>query len=152
MANSESEDVLSILRGVLALGRRLRAERPQGNVTVAGVTILGTLRRLGVIPAVRLAAEERLQPQSLTRLLASLEQEGLIVRLRGTQDRREMQVGITEAGIELLKSEVRIRRSWLEEAMSTALTEEEREQLGAASTVMFKLASYRPATGAPVQQ
>jgi DNA-binding MarR family transcriptional regulator len=142
MANNESEGVLTILRAVLALGRRLRAERPPGSITVAGVTILGTLKRLGVISAVRLAAEERLQPQSLTRLLANLEEEGLIVRLRGKVDRREMQVGITQSGLELLKSELRLRRAWLETAISAALTPEEREQLVTASRVMFKLALH----------
>jgi DNA-binding MarR family transcriptional regulator len=141
MASSPSEEVLSILRGVLALTRRLRAERPPGTITVAGVSILGTLRRLGVIPAVRLAAEERLQPQSLTRLLASLEDHGLVQRSRGIADRRQMQVGITQAGIELLKSELRLRRVWLEHAMSALLTQTEREQLLVASEVMFKLAA-----------
>jgi DNA-binding MarR family transcriptional regulator len=142
MANSEPEEALAILRAVLALGRRLRAERPQGSITVAGVTLLGTLKRLGVVSAVRLAEEERLQPQSLTRLLSSLEEDGLIVRLRGKVDRREMQVGITEAGLELLKTELRIRRTWLESAMSATLTQEERQQLVAASGAMFKLALH----------
>jgi DNA-binding MarR family transcriptional regulator len=142
MANSQSEEVLAILRAVLALGRRLRTERPRGSITVAGVTLLGTLKRLGVISAVRLAEEERLQPQSLTRLLSSLEEDGLIVRLRGKVDRREMQVGITEAGLELLKTELRIRRGWLESAMSAILTQEEREQLVAASGAMSKLALH----------
>jgi len=139
MGNSQSEEVLSILRAVLALGRRLRAERPEGSITVAGVSILGTLKRLGVIAAVRLASEERLKPQSLTRLLTSLEDEGLIVRLRGEVDRREMQVGITEAGIQLLKTELRLRSAWLESAMAAVLTDQERAQLVVASGIMFKL-------------
>jgi DNA-binding MarR family transcriptional regulator len=134
-----------LLRATLALGRRLRAERPAASITVAGVSILGTLRRLGVIPAVRLAAEERLQPQSLTRLLASLEAEGLILRLRGTVDRREMQVGITEAGIALLRSELSLRSAWLEQAMSTVLTDAERTQLVAAADLMIRLSDHGPA-------
>jgi DNA-binding MarR family transcriptional regulator len=144
MASSQSEEVLAILRAVHALGRRLRAERPQGGITVAGVTLLGTLRRLGVVSVVRLAEEERLQPQSLTRVLTSLEEDGLIVRLRGKVDRREMQVGITEAGLKLLKTELRIRRTWLESAMSASLTQEERGLLVAASGAMFKLALHHP--------
>ena len=136
---------MSLLRATLALGRRLRAERPAASITVAGVSILGTLRRLGVIPAVRLAAEERLQPQSLTRLLTSLEAQGLILRLRGTVDRREMQVGITEAGIALLKSELRLRSAWLEQAMSTVLTDVERRQLVAAADLMIRLSDHVPA-------
>jgi DNA-binding MarR family transcriptional regulator len=149
MPGKQSDEVFAILRAVLALGRHLRTERPVGSLTVAGLSILGTLNRLGVISAVRLAAEERLQPQSLTRLLASLEEDGLIVRLRGKADRREMQVGITEAGLELLRSELRARSAGLEKAMAAILTQEERAQLVAASDILLKLTSGLPAQTPP---
>src|ERR1700678_2184656 len=76
------EDVLSVLRSVLALSRRFRDERAPGATTLAGVSILGALHRSGTVPSSRLAEAERLEPQSLTRQLADLEKRGFISRVR----------------------------------------------------------------------
>jgi DNA-binding MarR family transcriptional regulator len=140
MQSQSAEETASILHAVLALGRRLRAERPPESVTLSALSILGTLNRLGPIPATRLAAEERLQPQSLTRIVATLEKDRLIVRTRSESDRREITIAITKQGERVLTSDLRARRAWLEQAMNSALRERERRLLFAASEVMLKLA------------
>ena len=131
-----------MLRAVLALGRRLRSERPVGGITLSGVSVLGTLSRTGPIVSNQLAEAERLEPQSLTRLLAELEEQGLISRARGEQDRREMRVALTESGRTLLTDDLRSRRAWLEKAMAGALNGRERQLLLAAAAAMSKLAQY----------
>jgi DNA-binding MarR family transcriptional regulator len=143
MQTSRRKEALSILRAVLALGRRLRAERPEGAVTLSALSILGTLNRHGPIPASRLAAEERLQPQSLTRILASLEKAGHIARTRNAADRREMTIALTESGHRLLAEDIRARRAWLEDAMAAALNASERELLFTAADPMLKLAFHQ---------
>jgi DNA-binding MarR family transcriptional regulator len=140
MQSQSAEETASILHAVLALGRRLRAERPPESVTLSALSILGTLNRLGPIPATRLAAEERLQPQSLTRLVATLEKDRLIVRTRSESDRREITIAITKQGERVLTSDLRARRAWLEQAINSALSEREHRLLFAASEVMLKLA------------
>lgn len=140
MQSQSAEPTAAILHAVLALGRRLRAERPPQSVTLAALSILGTLNRLGPIPATRLAAEERLQPQSLTRIVATLEKDRLIVRTRSESDRRELTIAITKPGERVLTSDLRARRVWLEQAITSALTKRERSLLSAASEVMLKLA------------
>lgn len=142
MSPVRNEEVLSVLRAVLALGRRLRSERPVGGITLAALSILGTLSRTGSIASNRLAEAERLEPQSLTRLLTELEERGLITRARGEQDRREMRVDITTSGRALLTEDLRARRAWLENAMAAALSGRERELLLAAAAAMSKLAQY----------
>lgn len=142
MQAGRREEGLSILKAVLALGRRLRAERPEGAVILSALSILGTLNRLGAIPAIRLAAEERLQPQSLTRILASLEKDGHIARTRNPADRREMTIALTERGRRLLVEDIRARRAWLEDAMAAALNASDRHLLFAASEAMLKLAFH----------
>ncbi len=142
MQTGRRKEALSILKAVLALGRRLRAERPEGAATLSALSILGTLNRLGPIPAIRLAAEERLQPQSLTRILASLEKDGHIARTRNAADRREMTIALTERGRRLLVEDIRARRAWLEGAMAAALDASERELLFAAAEPMLKLAFH----------
>ncbi len=146
----KSEETAAIVRGVLSLGRRMRAERPKASATVSAISLMATLRRLGRMTAVRLAAEEQLQPQSLTRLIAALERDGSISRTPGEHDRRELVITLTPHGQKILTADMRARREWLERAMSATLTDDEREILLKASEAMLKLASYDPAqTGEP---
>jgi DNA-binding MarR family transcriptional regulator len=140
----QNEETALIVRGVLSLGRRLRAERPRGSVSLSAIGILSTLKRLGPLPAVRLAAEERLQPQSLTRLIMRLEQDGLIARKPGELDRRQILITATPRGLQLLSNDIRARRKWLEQAMQAGLTDDERLLLLEASKLMFKLAGQAP--------
>jgi DNA-binding MarR family transcriptional regulator len=142
MQYAGSEQVASILRAVLALGRRLRAERPQGSVSLSEISILATLNRLGSIPAIRVAAEERLQPQSLTRIVTGLERDGLIARKRSEADRREIVIALTEGGRRVLAQDMQARRAWLEAAVAAALSEAERDLLFEASEAMLKLAFH----------
>jgi DNA-binding MarR family transcriptional regulator len=142
MEKASSESVESILRAILALGRRLRAERQPGSVSVSVISILGTLKRLGSIPAIRLATEERLRPQSLTRILTSLEQSGLIARNRSEIDRRESAIALTKKGERILERDMEVRRAWLQTAVGAALNKAERDLLFRASEVMLKLAFH----------
>lgn len=146
MSNDRREEALSILRAVLALGRRMRTDRPQGTVSVSAISILGTLNRLGPLAATRLAAEERLQPQSLTRIVASLERNGLIVRTRSAADQRALLIALTEQGRSVLAADLRARRAWLEKTIAATLSEQERDLLFAASEVMLKLAFHEGPT------
>ena len=135
---SETDEAL-IARAVLRLGRRLRAQRPAGAVSFSTLALLSTLARLGPVPAARLAAEERLQPQSLTRMLTALEADGLVARETGA-DRRTRLVAISAAGRAALAHDLDARRRWLAQAMGAALSAAEREQLSRAAALMLRLA------------
>ena len=142
--NRKMEDDQSalIVRGVLSLARRLRAARPPGSISLASISILSTLWRLGPMPAVKLAAEEGLQPQSLTRLIQGLEDAGLISRTPGETDRRELVISVTPSGLEALLTDLRARRDWLTQAMAASLSEKETRILFEAAEAMVKLAGY----------
>lgn len=142
MASPQPVD--SFLRGILELGRRVRAERPPGSLSLSGLGILGTLHRHGPLVATELAVRERLQPQSLTRLVADLAREGLVTRTRSDVDRRAFRISVTEKGRQMLKNDMAARRSWLESAMAGALTPPEADVVERAGAVMLKLASYEP--------
>ncbi len=134
-----------LLRGIMSLSRRLRTERPPGCLSLSGLGILGTLRRRGALVATQLAIEERLQPQSLSRLLVDLERARLIARTRSKVDRREIQITLTEEGRQVLIEDMSARRAWLTNAMDCALTAAERQTILTASSIMLKLAAYEPA-------
>jgi DNA-binding MarR family transcriptional regulator len=136
-----SDDTALIVRGVLRLSRRLRSERPASTVSLSALSLLSTLHRSGPMPAARLAQAERLQPQSLSRLIAQLDRDGLIKRRPGKEDRRTLILEITEAGRRALSHDITARRAWLEGAMRKVLVPGEREMLAHAAVAMLRLAN-----------
>jgi DNA-binding MarR family transcriptional regulator len=124
----------------MRLGRRLRFERPEVGVPLQEFSVLGLLNRHGPMTAGELAAAERVQPQTLTRPLAALEDKGEISRQSDPADRRRAVLSITDAGYETLVNDVRQRDSWLSLAMADELTTTERGLLALAGELMERLA------------
>ena len=135
-----SDDTTLIVRGILRLSRRLRAERPDSSVSLSAVGMLSTLHRTGPMPAARLAKAERLQPQSLSRLIAQMDRDGLIKRRSDERDRRTLILEITPAGRQALSRDMTARRAWLEGAMRRVLLPGERAMLAHAAVAMLRLA------------
>jgi DNA-binding MarR family transcriptional regulator len=132
-------DPAPIARAVLQLARRLRAQRPDPSVSVSALGLLHTLNREGAMPAARLAEAERLKPQSLSRLIARLEADGLIERTRGAEDRRTLLLNITLEGRRALKRDMTARRDWLAATMDAVLSVEEQAELARAAELMQRL-------------
>jgi len=133
-------DAALIARGVLRLARRLRVEAPAGELSTAALGLLATLHREGPMPGVALAEAEGLQPQSLTRLLASLATGGMIERAPDQADRRNLIIAITRDGRRALRAAMQARRRWLNDALADRLSDGERDTLIAASELMLRLA------------
>ncbi len=137
----EPTDVVVIVRAVLQLARRLRSERPNPSVSLSALGLLARLHQQGPMPAAALARAERLQPQSLSRLIAKLDADGLIERQPDPIDRRALMIAITLGGRRALKRDMDARRDWLEAALATVLTPAERERLTDAAGLMLRLAA-----------
>jgi DNA-binding MarR family transcriptional regulator len=141
--NPDLEDASrAIVRAVLQLGRRLRAERPESSISLSQVAVLATLYRHGSMPAAHLARRERLQPQSLTRVIAELDGAGLITRHRSEFDRRTLVIEITKKGRQTLAHDIGARRVWLETAMAGALSPIEQVLLRLSADLMLKVAAH----------
>ena len=134
------ENVRRIRSGVVRLSRRLRTERPADALAPTKIGVLAELWRNGRMSAGDLADLQRVQPQSLTRTLASLEADGLIARRPDELDRRQQVIGITEAGVAALSEDMQARERWLAKAMDIHLTPAERQLLAAAAELMDRLA------------
>jgi len=139
-AADHDADTALIARGVLRLARRLRVEAPVGDLSTAALGLLATLHREGPMPGVALAEAEGLQPQSLTRLLASLATGGMIERTPDPADRRNLIIAITPDGRRALRAAMQARRRWLNDALADRLSESERDTLIVASELMLRLA------------
>lgn len=64
-----------------------------------------------------LAARERVQPPSMTRVIASLHDLGLVDRTPHPTDGRQIIVTLSEAGADLLADEAQAREAWLTERL-----------------------------------
>jgi DNA-binding MarR family transcriptional regulator len=127
--------------GVMHLARRMRLERAGDALSPSKLILLGWLMRKGPLTPSELAALERVRPQSLTRTLASLEEEGLITRRAGEDDRRQSVAAITEQGYAALSHDMRQRDTWLATVMTQRLSPTEREILRLAAQLMERLAA-----------
>jgi len=133
-------DLASQLRpALLRLTRLVRNQRVDMSVTLTQLSAMGTLRKNGPMSAGELAALERVQPPSMTKVLANLEERGLVRREVDPADRRCAILAITAAGEELLDSERRSRDAWLARRLAT-LTPEERAVLRRAAPILDRLA------------
>ena len=133
----------AIRRSVGSLGRRLRGEGTEQGVSLAKLSVLGRLLRLGSLSAAELAGLERIQPQSLTRLLADLERRGLLKRRADETDGRRALIEITPGGKDVLMRDMRQRDAWLALAMSEELTATEQELLRLAAQLLERLADVQ---------
>jgi DNA-binding MarR family transcriptional regulator len=134
------EAASALRRAVMGLGRRLRAERPADSLSATKLALLGHLYRRGPTTGVSLAELERIQPQSLTRVLADLVEAGLISRRPDPQDGRRQLLEITPDGRAALTGDMQMRDAWLAKAMDSELSDGERELLRTAAKLMERLA------------
>ena len=124
---------------LLRLTRLVRNQRVDMSVTLTQLSAMATLSKSGPMSAGELANCERVQPPSMTKVLAFLEERGLVAREVHPTDRRQAIIAITPAGLELLESERRSRDAWLTKRMAT-LTSEERALLQRVVPILDKLA------------
>jgi DNA-binding MarR family transcriptional regulator len=141
VGNDEARTTAGMLRqGMSRLGRRLRAERVGHGLSLSRLSLLNLLARNGPMTASAMAAAERLQPQSLTRMLSRLENDGLIVRSPDDADRRQVRIDITREGMAVLDEDTDRREAWLAKVMAERLTPTECELLRLAAGLMERLA------------
>ena len=152
MNSATTDPAALLLRAMLTLGRQVRAARPDGALSLSALGILGSLNRRGPMVASQLALEERLKPQSLTRLLADLEESLLISRKRSELDRRAITITLTPKGRDALREDMSARREWLETAIAQMLEPAERDTILAASPLMIRLAGYEPSRAMHFEQ
>ena len=110
-APTTTVDAAALRLAVMRLARRLRQEADAG-ITQSQLSALATVERLGPLPLRELAAAERVGASTLTRIVAALEDQGMLQRTTDPTDRRVALVSVTAAG-SLVLAEVRTRGTQL---------------------------------------
>jgi DNA-binding MarR family transcriptional regulator len=124
---------------VMRLARRLRGQRSDTTLSLTQLATLGTLDRHGPLTPGELAAHERVQPPSMTRVVAALEAAELVTRTDHPTDRRQVLVAVSPAGKALLRDDRRRRDAWLAQRMRD-LDADDLEVLRRAAAVLDRLA------------
>jgi len=138
-APTDSALASSLRLSVMRLARRMRAERADTSLSLTQLSALATLDRHGPLTPGELAAAERVQPPSMTRVVASLQDAGLVSREQHPSDGRQVLLRVTREGAALLREDRRRREAWLAQRLAE-LDDDERAVLHAASGVLDRLA------------
>src|SRR5215831_18877698 len=88
--------------GILRLSRRLRQVRSVGELTQSQLSALTSLELAGALTPRELAETERVAPPTMTRIVARLEERGLVQRTPHPTDGRQAILAPSPAGRELL--------------------------------------------------
>lgn len=75
-----------------------------------------------------LAVRERVRPPSMTRVIASLAEQGLVARTADPLDGRQVLISVSDAGVDLIDAERRASQEWLLRRLSM-LNRDERATL-----------------------
>lgn len=124
---------------ITRLNRRVRQARPVGDLTVTQLSALTSLRLAGALTPRELADVERVQPPTMTKIVAKLEERGLVRRTPHPTDRRQVILSASEGGQVVLDQFERVRDEWLAHRLAE-LTESDRETLQRASEILQQLA------------
>jgi len=123
---------------VVRLARQLRFRRPDSPVSLTQLSALATLAKDGPMTPGALATRERVRPPSMTRVIASLVELGLVERSSHPDDRRQVLVAVSPAGEELFEAERRAGMEWLQGRLEK-LSGQDRGILLAAADLMFAI-------------
>jgi DNA-binding MarR family transcriptional regulator len=133
-----SPDLASRLRlDISRMARRLRQEAG-AQLSPSQTAALATIERHGPLTPSELAERERVQRPTVTRVLARLEEAGLVERAADPADRRCSLVSISAEGSELLDA-LRARKDAFLSRRIDALDAADREALERAAAILERM-------------
>ncbi len=141
-SDAELVELASHLRlAVARLNRRIRqqAATTGEELTASTQAALATIERLGPITLGELAAVEQVQPPSMTRIVARLDEWGYVTRVVDPADRRVARVAINESGRDLLARSRTRKDAYLAQRVAE-LSPSEQELLAARAAAARALA------------
>ena len=132
-------DVATLRGAVLVLARRLRHQQAGDGLPATESAVLGRVFREGPISPGQLARGEHVRPPSMTRIVESLEQQGLVERAPHPTDGRQILITVTPAGEGFVEQSRALRTAWLARQIDQ-LDPADRAALSAAAPALQRLA------------
>jgi DNA-binding MarR family transcriptional regulator len=138
MTRSDAALAGALRDAVTRLGRRMRHHAPHPELSLGQLAALRSLERHGPMSPGELASHEKVQPPSMTKIVARLEELGYVRRTPHADDKRQVVVTISVDGLALLDDDRRRRDAWVSQRLA-ALTPEEVAALRKALPALEKL-------------
>jgi DNA-binding MarR family transcriptional regulator len=113
------------------------AQGLQPELSDSQLAALAALEKHTMTPG-ELAEHEKVQPPSITRVIASLEERGLIQRMPHPSDRRQVVLTVTDQGRDVVRKVRQLREAWLARRLRD-LSPAERTVLRDAVPILEKL-------------
>lgn len=118
-----------LLSSIGVLRWRLRQLPSEGELSLPHRSVLSRLNRGGPAAPSVLARRERVSPQGMGAMLATLEGRGLVTRSPDPEDGRRVVVALTDMGRLALQNRRNARSEMLAKALSDGFTRSELQQL-----------------------
>ena len=137
VAVTEAELASRLRLAVTRLARRLRTQLP-GELSPSQLATLATVERMGPLTLGELSSAERVKPPTMTKIVACLEEQGLVSRTVDQSDRRVARVDATAAGLTFLEDSRQQKDAYLAQRLRS-LSDEDRIVLEQAAEVLERI-------------
>ena len=128
------------LRAVFGkLKRKLREQGGQNDLTPSQVSLLLRLEKDGPAAVSSLARAEGMRPQSMSAIITSLLEAGLVTGSPDPNDRRQTLMSLSRKCQKLLKGGRAARQDWLTTTIQKKLSSQEQEKLASAVDLLARL-------------
>jgi DNA-binding MarR family transcriptional regulator len=141
-SQAERASALAVeLRAIFGkLKRKLREQGGPNDLTPSQVSVLLRLEKDGSAAVSSLARAEGMRPQSMSAIITSLLEDGLVSGSPDPNDGRQTLMSLSRKCQKLLKEGRAARQDWLTTTIREKLTPHEQEKLAAAVDLLTRLA------------
>lgn len=140
---SQAEYAFALAEGLWTiyrkLKRRLREQGEQSNLKPSQVSVLLRLRKDGPATVSSLARAEGMRPQSMSAIITSLLEDGLVDGSPDPNDRRQTLLALSEKCLKLLSDGRAATQDWLTTIIQKKLSSQEQETLASAIALLARL-------------
>ena len=141
LSQAERTSALAVeLRAIFGkLKRKLREQGGRSDLTPSQVSVLLRLEKDGPAAVSTLARAEGMRPQSMSAIITSLLEAGLVAGSPDPNDRRQTLMSLSRKCQKLLTDGRAARQDWLTRTIQQKLSSQEQEKLAAAVNLLARL-------------
>lgn len=141
LSQAERAAALAVeLRAIFGkLKRKLREQGERSDLTPSQVSVLLRLEKDGPAAVSSLARAEGMRPQSMSAIITSLLETGLVAGSPDPNDRRQTLMSLSRKCQKLLKDGRAARQDWLTTIIQKKLSSQEQEKLAATVNLLARL-------------
>ena len=121
------------------LKRKVRQQGDQNDFTSSQIAVLLRLEKDGPATVSSLARAEGMRPQSMSAVIAPLEEMGFVAGVTDPNDGRKTLMSLTKACKKAIEDGRAARQDWLAQAIQQRLSPQEQKQVSSAIKLLARL-------------